>query len=106
MKLRMILFAILLGGFAVAAQAQTATPKVTERQEKQKKRIKEGVNSGELTAAETAQLKRQQRNIKRSKKAAKADGDVTAAERAKLHRQENRASRNIHRKKNNARDRN
>lgn len=106
MKLKAIFFGLFLLAFGVAAQAQTATPGATSRQAAQQKRIKQGVNSGELTRGEAVQLEKQQRRVNRSKKQAKADGQVTAAERAQIHRQQNRASKNIARKKHNVRDRN
>lgn len=93
----------LLALVSVNAQAQTATPNITKRQEHQQKRIAEGVRSGELTARETANLERQEAKIQADKHAAKADGVVTSAERAKLQAEENRTSRDIHNKKHNQR---
>lgn len=98
-----MLFAI---AFSLNTQAQTATPKVSKRQVVQKKKIKQGVKSGELTRKETKQLHRQQVNIRKTKKAAKADGKVTKKERAVIHAKQNAANRNIKRKKHNARSRN
>ncbi|MBI3711910.1 MAG: hypothetical protein HY253_02965 [Burkholderiales bacterium] len=93
----------LLALVSVNAQAQTATPNVTKRQEHQQKRIAEGVRSGELTARETANLERQEAKVQADKHAAKADGVVTSAERAKLQAEENRTSRHIYNKKHNQR---
>jgi len=86
-------------GIASAASAQTATPRVTKRQENQQERIGQGVKSGELTAKETEHLEAREAKIQHDKKEAKADGTVTRSERAKLHREENRTSRAIHRQK-------
>ncbi len=83
--------------------ASKATPVVRKRQVHQQARIKQGVNSGQLTPAETRRLEAQQGKIQADKLEAKSDGTVTAAERAKLHREQDRASRNIYRKKHNAR---
>lgn len=90
--------------FAIPVFAQsTATPRVDQRQENQQKRIANGINSGALTAQETANLERREAKIEADKAAAKADGVVTKQERAKLHAEENRASKKIYNKKHNAR---
>jgi len=79
----------------------TKTPGVTERQVKQQKRIREGVNSGELTKKETRKLEAGEAKIQTDKLEAKADGKVTKAERAKLNREQNRESKAIYRMKHN-----
>lgn len=81
----------------------TATSSVTKRQERQQARIANGVNSGALTAHETANLERREAKIESDKEAAQADGLVTKQERAKLQVEENRASKKIYHKKHNAR---
>ncbi|MEM8906460.1 MAG: hypothetical protein AAGD05_01335 [Bacteroidota bacterium] len=101
MKIKVLLFGLFLLGFAFSTQAQTATPKVVDRQVTQQKRIQQGVRSGELSKKETVRLQKQQRHINRSKKRAKADGVVTKKERAQLHRKQNRASKNVYRAKHN-----
>lgn len=107
MKLRALIIALFLVGFAFSTQAQsTATPKVTKRQVKQQKRINQGVKSGELTKGETVVLQKQQKAIRKGKIHAKSDGKVTKTERARLHARQNKANRNIARKKNNNRSRN
>lgn len=106
MKTKTIILGLFFIGFAVAVQAQTATPGVTDRQVNQQKRIKQGVNNGELTKAETIELQKQQRRINKSKKAAKADGVVTNKEKVGIHARQNHASNNVYRKKHNGRDRN
>lgn len=84
---------------SLPAEAQTRTPKVTERQVNQQQRINQGVESGELTRREAGKLQTQQAKVQRTKTKAKADGVVTQGERAKIHRQQNVASRNIYRQK-------
>jgi len=91
---------IILGAFILTAGLLSA-----QTQANQNKRIKQGVQSGELTKKETKQLRRQQRDIRRTKKAAKADGKVTKKEKAIINSKQKAASRNIRRKKNNERDR-
>ncbi len=90
--------------FNSQTQAQS-TPKVKKRQVNQKKRIRNGVKSGELSKKEATKLRKQQRNIKKTKRAAKADGKVTRKERKQIQRKQNRASKNIKRKKHNNRKR-
>jgi hypothetical protein len=102
MKKLPVVVALVAMGLSVAA-AQTATPRVTKRQMKQQERIHQGVKTGELTPGEAARLEAQQKKIRRDKRKAKADGVVTPAERQKIAREQNRASRNIYRKKHNAR---
>ncbi|MFZ6813629.1 hypothetical protein ACO0K3_04125 [Undibacterium sp. Rencai35W] len=90
--------------FAIPVFAQnTNTPNIDKRQENQQKRIANGVNSGALTAQETANLEKREAKIETDKEAAKADGNVTKKERAKLEHEENRASKKIYAKKHNAR---
>ncbi len=84
---------------SLSAEAQTRTPKVTERQVNQQRRINQGVKSGELTRREAGKLQAQQAKVQRTKTKAKADGVVTQGERAKIHHQQNAASRNIYRQK-------
>ena len=79
--------------FAATSYAQTATPGVKNRQEKQQKRIRHGMNTGEITAVERTVIAEQQQ-------------DVRQAERARIHQEQNEASRSIYRKKHNGRDRN
>jgi hypothetical protein len=105
MKITILAATIL--AFAVGiASAQTATPRVTERQVNQQKRIGNGVRSGELTRPEARRLERRQARIAYDKAKAKSDGVVTAEERAKLAREQNRASRSIARQKHDAQKRN
>src|SRR5258707_775989 len=87
---------------AASGYAQTATPVVTDKQINQQERIKEGVQSGELTKPETRRLEAREAKIQHDKKVAKSDGVVTPEERAKLRREERRTSRAIYRDKHNS----
>ena len=89
--------------FAIDANAQAGPAPVRARQANQQGRIREGVRDGELTRREAARLEGEQIRIQQEKKAAKADGVVTPAERAVIRHDQNKASRDIHRAKNNAR---
>jgi hypothetical protein len=90
---------------APLALAHADTPRTDARQDRQAQRIAAGVQSGELTARESATLARQQSRIESHENRAGADGMVTARERARLHAQQDHASRSIYRKKHNGRDR-
>ena len=92
-----------LAGFAALSQAQTATPRVDQREANQQARIDQGVASGELTHKETRHLEKQQAKIHRAEANAKADGVVTPAERARLARMQNKASHSIEKDKDNNR---
>lgn len=81
------------------------SPGVNKRQINQKRRIGQGVRSGELTRRETARLGHQQVRIHRQERRFKSDGRFTKRERAIVHKNQNRASKNIYRKKHNNRSR-
>jgi hypothetical protein len=97
-----ILSLLLIG---ISSSAQTKTPNINERQERQQARIAKGVNNGQLTARETEHLEAREAKIQHDKRMAKADGKVTPAERAKLEREENRTSKAIYRQKHDAQHR-
>ena len=98
--MKKILFSSLLAfSFALTAFAQTATPVVDAREKNQHDRIKDGVQSGELTRKEAAHARANQRNIKHAEAKAKADGVVTPAERAKLDAKQDKASKRIYKNK-------
>jgi hypothetical protein len=97
------ILSILLAG--LSSSAQTKTPGINERQERQQARIASGVKTGQLTARETEHLEAREAKIQHDKKIAKSDGKVTHAERAKLEREENRASKAIYRQKHDAQHR-
>ena len=103
-------------GLSIAATAQgssgtttTTTAKkpasVGARQVRQQKRIAQGVNSGQLTAGETARLERKEAALQNEKKNMKADGSLSPQEKAKLEHRENRLSKEIHRQKHDAQKR-
>ncbi|MFK7926347.1 MAG: hypothetical protein AB8H47_30650 [Bacteroidia bacterium] len=106
MKAIYLVFTLAFMGLFVSVSAQSpATPKVTKTQVQQQKRIKQGVQTGELTRRETLELQRQQANVQRSKRKAKADGVVTPRERVIIKSKQQRASVNIARQKHDAQDR-
>lgn len=96
------------GAFAQSGNSTTAERKpatILQRKENQQDRIAQGVRSGQLTPGETARLERQQQGINREQHRMRRsdNGHLTRADRKALNRRQNRASRNIYRKKHNAR---
>ena len=102
---KLVLVLGLVTGIVAIANAQSEKV-VRERQQNQVQRINEGVVSGDLTRAETKRLKAEQRHIQREKKMARADGVVTKNERRHIRNDQRKASRNIHRQKNDSESRN
>lgn len=88
-----------------ANTAQYGNNKVGQRRENQQDRIAQGVKSGQLTAGETAKLENQQKGINQQVKADRAanGGKLTAGEKKQVNKEQNAASKNIYRKKHNAR---
>ncbi|MCP4371008.1 MAG: hypothetical protein GY797_23270 [Deltaproteobacteria bacterium] len=67
------------------------------RQDKQQKRIHQGIKSGEPTKKEALRLERKQRRIQKTKQEAIRDGELKPKERLRLERQQNQANRHIYR---------
>ena len=97
-------FATLGTTFSATAQTtgNTNTPKIDKREANEQSRIANGVKTGALTPGETVRLEKQQARIDNAEARAKADGKVTKGERSHLKKMENNASKNIYRKKHNA----
>ena len=74
---------------------------INERQQKQRDRIANGIQSGELTRVEAKKLTKQQHKIAAKEARFKSDGVLTRKERSKLQHNLNKASKNIYRKKHN-----
>lgn len=103
MKKTLILAAL---GLILTVPAMAGTPGYDARQQHQRERIGNGVQSGELTMRETRRLAAGQVHLNRVERRAKADGVVTARERAHLQHEANQQSRRIYRQKHDAQDRN
>jgi hypothetical protein len=90
-----------------ARTAHYGNNEVGQRRENQQDRIAQGVQSGQLTAGETARLERQQQSINRQVAADRQanGGHLTGAERSAINQRQNRASGNIYNKKHNGRTR-
>lgn len=99
MNCKPILTLAVLAAFALPVMAQTATPKIDQRQANQQQRIDQGVASGQLTSKEAARLEKGQERVQAMEDKAKADGKVTPKERARLQQAENVQSRHIAKQK-------
>jgi uncharacterized membrane protein YebE (DUF533 family) len=71
-------------------------------QHNEAQRIKQGVQSGNLTRGEASNLIREQQQIRTEERAYKADGRYTPAERQDVHQDLQQASGNIYREKHDA----
>lgn len=67
----------------------------------ERKRVAQGVKSGEINKKEAAVIHEQAKDVKQAKRAAAADGQVTVKEKAKIARQDRQLDRTIRRKKHN-----
>jgi hypothetical protein len=89
------------------AQDRNPNNSINERQQNQRERIRQGVQSGELTPVEAARLRRQEAQIRLNEaRARQSGGEFTPQERVRIQRQLNRESRRIYRQKHDAQDRN
>jgi hypothetical protein len=98
MKLTKLFIAASFVIFTAAVNAQT-TPVIDQTQKTEKRRIRQGVKSGELDKAEARRLRKEQKRIARMERRAKADGTVTRAERKRIKREQRAASRHIAKQK-------
>ena len=98
---------VILTSAALIATAMPAAfaQDIQQRKENQQDRISQGVQSGQLTARETANLEGKEAALNHEEHNMRAadSGHLTAADRATLNRQQNRLSRQIYNKKHNAR---
>ena len=74
---------------------------IWERQKNQKRRINEGVNSGQLTHQETKKLRRGLHKIRDKTSYFKSDGRFVRQEKRTIHNMLDRSSDRIYRKKHN-----
>ncbi len=77
-----------------------------KRQVRQKRRIYQGVKSGEITKKEFKHLQREQARVQKSKRRALSDGELTKKERLQIEYKQDKAGRHIYRAKHNDYDRN
>lgn len=109
----LLITAPLLANAAEAAQGQPGSrppaavrdPGVNAHQHRQQHRVQQGVRSGELTRAETRELRTEQKQIRQMERDYKSDGVLTRPERKELHQAQQEASRNIYAEKHDAEQR-
>ena len=92
---------ILITGVLLATAGAVAAGPIDDRQVFQGQRIFQGVQSGQLTYGETAQLMQAQQQIQAMKLKARSDGFVDPWERAQINAAQNWQSLNIWVKKHN-----
>ena len=87
-----------------APEPEKKDPTIEQRKENQQDRIANGVQSGQLTAGETANLEKKEAAINKETAADRAanGGKLTGAEKTQINRQQNQVSRQIYRDKHNA----
>jgi hypothetical protein len=86
------------------APAEKPKPTIAQRKENQQDRIANGVQSGKLTAGETANLEKKEAAINKETAADRAanGGKLTAAEKKQVNQQQNKLSKQIYADKHNA----
>ena len=93
----------------VVAQNTSSAPvtgqTIQDRKENQQDRIGQGVQSGQLTAGEAANLEKKEATVNQEERDMRKldNGKLTAQDRRTINRQQNRLSRNIYRDKHNSR---
>jgi hypothetical protein len=90
----------------VTASSSVFAASINDRQQNQRARISNGINSGEITRPEAKRMINQQHNIAVKEARFKSDGTFTRRERANVQNSLNKSSANIYRKKHNRADRN
>ncbi len=90
---------------AVAETDATTQPQtINQRKENQQDRIGQGIQSGQMTAGEAANVEKKESNIKGEERDMRKldNGHLTAADRTTLNQQQNQLSNNIYQDKHNA----
>ena len=95
MKNLVLSFAILTSVLSFAQQREDRNLKG------ERKRVAQGIKSGEIKPREEVAIEKQAQDVKQAKRAAVADGQITVKERAKIARQDKQLDRTINRKKHN-----
>ena len=102
---RIVAVAALIVAFSTPVLAEPQSPNIDKREHNQKERIKQGVESGQLTKKEARRLRHEQKRIKAKEEAMKSDGTLTKGERKELHQDLNKASDHIAEQKHDAQTR-
>jgi hypothetical protein len=98
---------LMLPAFGQTSDSQPAADKpatINQRKENQQDRIANGVQSGQLTAGETANLEKKESEVNGEERDMRKldNGHLTAADRATLNQQQNQLSKQIYQDKHNA----
>ena len=92
---------LLLAPVSIHAEG-TRTPVVNRRERRQRRRIRRGVKSGQLTKDEAKGLRKEETQIRQEKREMKSDGNVTPEERKQLNQDLNKTSHDIYQEKHDA----
>jgi hypothetical protein len=89
---------------AVSTNGQVTGKSINQRKENQQDRIANGVQSGQLTAGETANLENKESKLNQEERDMRKldDGHLTGADKATLNQQQNQLSKQIYQDKHNA----
>ena len=102
MKTKIIIVIFLTSMLALIwSSAAWAADRFNTRDNRQTRRIHQGIRSGKITFPEARRLKREQLHIDRAYCRALADGHLNRHERQRLNKMQDRASRHIYRAKHN-----
>jgi hypothetical protein len=87
-----------------SATDTTKPATINQRKENQQDRIARGIQSGQLTASETANLEKKESNLNREEKLMRSEdnGKLTSADRNALTQQQNQLSNQIYKDKHNS----
>src|SRR3984893_1015851 len=115
-QLKSVFFTATLASLMLPAVAQTGQPTadpakpatINQRKENQQDRIANGVQSGQLTAGETANLEKKEATVNAEERDMRKldSGHLTTADRKTLNQQQNQLSNQIYRDKHNAAEQN
>jgi hypothetical protein len=97
-KIALVLVSLLFISTSIYSQS-TNTPKINKKQKLQLNKIKNGINSGELTRVEAKRLLKKEAQLQKKKKIAKADGKVTRKERKMLRKEARKLDAKIYKQK-------
>lgn len=86
-------------GLMIALSFAAEARRDQKREGHQQARIRQGVESGELNAAEARRLRKGQRKVDRMQRKAMKDGTVTAEEKAKIKSMQDAQSKRIYEQK-------
>lgn len=102
MKAKMIIVIFLTSALAMIwSSAAWAADRFNTRDNRQSRRIHQGIRSGKITRPEARRLKKEQRHIHRAYNRALADCHLNRHERRRLDKMQDHASRHIYRAKHN-----